>query len=77
MARIEAVTKEKDGRWTWLVDGVAHATNKAGNGIFVEDEYGFYNIQKVGTCDFIACKTVSGMRRKLKSWYNDSEIEDL
>lgn len=73
MAKIAKVKKMEDGRWTWTVDGMAYATNKAGNGMFKEDEYGFFNNQTVGTCDFSACKSVSGMRKKLQNWFNEEE----
>lgn len=73
MANITNLKKQADGRWTWKADGVAYATNKAGNGMFEEDEYGFFNKQTVGTCDFKSCKTVSGMRRKLHRWFDDCE----
>ena len=66
----------EDGRWIWKVDGQGYATNKAGNGIFEEDQYGFYTRQIVGTCDFTACKTVSGMRRKLKNYYEEGTKND-
>jgi hypothetical protein len=69
--KIENLKKQDDGRWTWTVYGVAYATNQAGNGMFTSDEYGFYNVQTVGTCDFRACETVSGMRRKLKEWFSE------
>ena len=75
MTKITNVRHNEDGRWTWEVDGKGYATNKAGNGIFEEDEYGFYNIQTVGTCDFQACETVSGMRKKLKNWFCSWEAE--
>lgn len=71
--QVKDVRKQASGRWTWeLVEGRevnCYATNKAGNGIFEKDENGFYTQQTVGTCDFKACKTVSGMRRKLKNWF--------
>lgn len=70
---IKNLRKASDGRWTWEANGVESATNKAGNGIFTVDEYGFYNRQLVGTCDFTACRTVSGMRRKLKNLYKEEE----
>ena len=73
MNKITNIKKESDNRWTWEVDGVLYSTNRHGNGMFIEDEYGFFNKQKVGTCDFNACKTVSGMRRKLKKWFDVSE----
>jgi hypothetical protein len=69
--KIENLKKQDDGRWTWTVDGVAYATNQAGNGMFLEDDHGFYSKQTVGTCDFKACETVSGMRRKLKEWFSE------
>lgn len=73
--KIANVRHEDDGRWTWTVDGVSYATNKAGNGMFRKDEYGFFNRQTVGTCDFVACQSVSGMRRKLNNWFNADEEE--
>lgn len=74
MRKVTNIRKAEDGRWTWECDGVAYATNQAGNGIFVEDEYGFFTKQTIGTDTFIACKTMSGMRRKLKSWFEAPEI---
>ena len=76
MAKITNVRKDADGRWTWEVDGKGYATNKAGNGIFAEDESGFYSRQTVGTCQFTACKTVSGMRRKLHNWFDENPFVD-
>lgn len=69
MVKITDIRHEPSGRWTWKVDGKGFATNEAGSGIFEEDEYGFYSRQTIGTCDFIGCKTISGMRRKLKTWF--------
>ena len=69
--KIENLKKHDDGRWTWTVGGKDYATNRAGNGMFTADEYGFYVFQEVGICDFKACKTVSGMRRKLKEWFSE------
>ena len=66
---IKNIKHSENGRWTWEVDGIGYATNNAGNGIFREDEYGCYNYQVVGTCDFHACNTMSGMRRKLKLFF--------
>lgn len=71
--KIANVRHEDDGRWTWTADGTAYATNRFGEGMFIHDEYGFFNKQIVGTCQFVACKTVSGMRRKLNNWFNTDE----
>ncbi len=70
MSKIQFL-KYDNGRWRWKINGVRYATNFNGNGIFKEDEYGFFTDQIVGTCDFAACKTDSGMRRKLKAWFPD------
>lgn len=73
--KISNIKKHTFGRWTWEVDGKCYATNEAGNGIFEKDEYGFYTKQTIGTCDFKACATVSGMRKKLKNWFCSWEAE--
>lgn len=70
MSKITSI-KYHNGRWSWSIDGVAYATNFKGNGIFKEDENGFFSDQIAGTCDFKACESVSKMRRKLKAWFPD------
>lgn len=71
--KVTHVRKNNDGRWTWKVDGIEYGTNRSGCGMFLEDEYGAFSTQTVGMCDFVACKTVSGMRRKLKRWFGGYE----
>lgn len=74
--QVTDIKHQDDGRWTWKVDGKEYSTNRAGNGIFEQDEYGCFNKQTIGTCQFTACKTVSGMRRKLRNWFCSWEYEE-
>ena len=74
--QITDVKKHDDGRWTWKVDGREYTTNKAGCGIGEDDGYGAFSRQTIGTCQFSACKTVSGMRRKLRNWFCSWEYEE-
>lgn len=70
MMKVSAVRKNENGSWSWKINGVEYKTNRKGCGVFTEDEHGFCTKQIVGTCDFSACKTVSGTRRKIKNWFS-------
>lgn len=61
-----ADSEEYDGepRYIWH-------TNDAGEGIFVYDRKRGDDKQIRGTCDFCACQTVSGMRRKLNREFSN------
>lgn len=64
-----------DGReWTWRTGtkskGVYY-TDKNGNGIFYQDDRTGETRQLVGTAQFTACTTESGMRRKLNRIFDD------
>ena len=55
-----------DGIWTFrLSDKGYYYTNRLGNGLFYQDYKTGNCYTLMGTCQFSACKTVSGMRRKL------------
>ena len=47
-----------------------YSTNEAGEGIFYLTKDGRWN-QIVGTCQFQACKTASGTRRKLNKLFDE------
>lgn len=61
-------------RWSWQFEGdddVFYETGKDGDGIWM------YNVRKndrkqiAGTCQFTACQTASGMRRKLEKYFSE------
>lgn len=65
-----------EGRWMWRVedDGneieACYYTNKSGEGIFRQHDNTSRTEQITGTCQFAACETVSGTRRKLMRFFN-------
>lgn len=72
--RIHKLEKREDRFWLWLVDEFEgyFYTNKNGTGIFYDNpQKGIFRKQLTGTCQFIACDTPSGMRRKLTRWFED------
>lgn len=80
MIKVKNLRRE-GGQWFWRLEAVdggpafAHKngvyfTNKHGEGIFFQDDNTAEVRQIVGTCQFSACKTASGMRRKLTRDYN-------
>ena len=68
---ITNLKQHEDGSWTWRraenSTGVYYTT-KAGEGIFFQSDRTGNTKQLVGLCQFQACKTPSGMRRKLASY---------
>ena len=67
----------EENRWFWRTDsnqGVYY-TDKNGQGIFYQSDRTGEEKQLVGTCQFSACETVSGMRRKLNKLF-DGITED-
>ena len=75
--KIRKLTRHEDGHWTWYVgddDSRIYYTNKDGQGIFVIRDCENASRQLTGTCQFSACETVSGMRRKLHRFFDD-ELE--
>lgn len=64
--RLEAA----EGGPVFAYDKGVYFTNKQGDGIFFQDDKTAAVRQIVGTCQFSACATASGMRRKLTRDYN-------
>lgn len=66
-----------DGRWFWRLvtdgreDPGTYFTNRMGEGIFYQDDKTCNVRQLTGTCQFSACETASGTRRKLMRYYNE------
>ena len=62
-----------DGSWTFRTGdhlGVWY-TNKSEEGLFFQHDTTGSTKQILGTCQFTACKTVSGMRRKLSRLFDE------
>jgi hypothetical protein len=58
--------QHEDGSWSFRFnDSGCYYTNSAGEGLFYQDYRTGNTRQLLGTCQFSACKTRSGMRRKL------------
>ena len=71
---IRDLQHHKDGSWTWRnANGMSlgvYYTSKEGEGIFFQHENG--NVRQItGLCQFAACETASGMRRKLNKIFDD------
>lgn len=75
---------QDDGSWTWRLEGDGvdnfgydrrndgvYYTNSSGEGVFFQSDRDGSTRQIIGTCQFSACETASGMRRKLNRMYND------
>ena len=63
--------RTSDGRGTYY-------TNKNGEGVFFQSDKTGETMQLIGTCQFHACETKSGMKRKLnrlaETWNEDPRI---
>ena len=64
-------------RWSWSFEKenyrFLYHTNNMGEGVFCYDTLTGEESQLTGTCQFSACSSVSGMRKKIKrffDWYN-------
>lgn len=64
-----------DGHWSWRnANGESRGlyyTNREGEGIFYQDDRTGNIRQITGLCQFQACDTASGMRRKLNKMFDD------
>lgn len=72
--RVTNLQRYGDRGWLWHIDGHSgyYYTSKNGEGIFHDDpEKGVWNRQITGLCQFTACSTRSGMRRKLIRLYEN------
>ena len=61
---------QSDGSWTWRRaenSRGCYYTDRNGEGLFFQSDKTGETKQLIGTCQFSACKTVSGMRRKLNN----------
>jgi len=67
-------------KWTWTLEGsedyngdprYIYHTNSAGEGMFRYDRKRGEDKQLEGICQFFACRTASGMRRKLEKYFAD------
>ncbi len=66
-------------QWFWHNkndDRGVYYTDKSGEGIFFQSSKTGNTKQIIGTCQFCACRTASGMRRKLNSEYFDDFTTD-
>lgn len=65
---------QDNGQWFWR-NGTnsrgVYYTNKNGEGIFFQSDLTGETKQIEGTCQFSACDTASGMRRKLNRIFDD------
>lgn len=60
--------------WTWRNANESRGvyyTDKNGEGIFFQSDRTGAVKQITGTCQFMACKTASGTRRKLNQLFDD------
>ena len=66
--------RNNDREWLWRNStesrGVSY-TDKNGEGIFFQSDRTGQTKQLVGTCQFKACETASGTRRKLNKIFDD------
>lgn len=66
---------QKDGnRYIWRNGNDSRGvyyTDKNGNGIFFQSDRNGQEKQITGTCQFKACETISGTRRKLNKLFDD------
>lgn len=71
--------KQFNNEWTFRTSdnkGVYY-TNRNGEGIFFQSDRTGETRQLIGTCQFQACQTKSGMKRKLErivTWNEDPRI---
>lgn len=67
-------------KWSWTFEKedprFLYSTNDLGEGIFCYDSKKGERTQIAGTCQFSACKTTSGMVRKVRKWFADYEGEN-
>lgn len=77
---IKNLYHDQDGHWSWRnangeSRGLYYTTNQ-GEGIFYQsDETGDVR-QITGLCQFSACETASGMRRKLnREWFDETRLD--
>ena len=70
-----------DGKqWFWRNDNNSkgvYYTDKNGEGIYFQHDRNGEETQLVGTCQFTACETASGMRRKLNKLFDDFSEDPL
>lgn len=71
-------------RWTWTIAGgeeydgdprYIYHTDNDGDGMFRYDRKRDEDKQIEGLCQFTACQTASGMRRKLEKYFADRDFE--
>lgn len=66
---------KRDGKtWTWRNANNStgtYYTDNNGEGIFFQSDRNGEESQLVGTCQFSACATESGMRRKLNKLFDE------
>ena len=77
---IKNLHHDRDGHWSWRNgNGESRGlyyTNREGEGIFYQDDLTGNTHQITGLCQFQACETASGMRRKLnRDWFDDSSFD--
>ena len=68
---INNLEHHNNGSWSWRRaenSRGCYYTNNDGEGIFFQSDKTGETKQFVGTCQFSACKTASGMRRKLNRY---------
>ena len=72
MSKIIGLKHHNDGIWTFRFDdNGCYYTNHLGDGLWYQEYRTGNTKQIIGTSQFSACKTVSGMRRKLvRLFYN-------
>lgn len=64
--KIQNLKHHADGSWTFHInDKGCYYTNRLGDGLFYQEHSTGNCFQLLGTSQFSACKTASGMRRKL------------
>lgn len=66
--------KEYHGvRWSWQMEyeNIYYETGKDGDGIWMYNVRTNERKQIAGTCQFSACQTASGMRRKLERYFSE------
>lgn len=66
--------KKNGNEWTWRNANNSRGiyyTDKNGQGIFFQSDCSAQTRQITGTCQFNACETVSGTRRKLNKIFDE------
>ena len=71
--KINSLTHNSDGSWTFRTEANrgCYYTNANGEGLFFQSDKTGNTKQLIGTCQFSACETASGMRRKLSKLFED------